>query len=419
MGLDTGNQGVMPLIVNSPFSGRPVKIRDQDVGRAVRDEENRIFYAVERSDGKGYYGSPTRKGLAKNEQRYLEMETQTAQAKQVAQQAAAPVHNAMGTRKIISVWRRILVLWLLLIAAALLYFFLVLDGDVSRLPGLPHPPEDAPHKPLPAPAFQSNMYTSNAISPFATTPATKPFEAGAASDSSLKFITTASGLQYQINHEGDGPVAVAGSYVVIDYMTWLADGTQVDSTEQSGPIGFVLWSGQMIRGWDEGITGMHVGEKRTLISQPQLVHAAGPSSRTGQLANAVLRCEIELHEVLPGVSYRVDVPGKGLIARPGDMVAMHYVGYVAGQTAPFDRSHARGNGDPLSFRIGEGQMMAGWELGIAGMAEGEKRTLAIPSYLAYGQRSFGDVFDPETDLVYEIALVIVEQVQSDQVNPAY
>src|SRR5690606_29595340 len=63
----------MPIVVHSPFSGRPVKIRDEDVGRAVRDEENRIFYVLERSDGSGHYGAPTRSGNPRDEQRYDEL----------------------------------------------------------------------------------------------------------------------------------------------------------------------------------------------------------------------------------------------------------------------------------------------------------------------------------------------------------
>jgi hypothetical protein len=66
----------MAIIVNSPFSGNPVKVRDQDVGRAVKDEEGRIFYVLEKSDGSGHYGSITRSGAgaAKDEERATKME---------------------------------------------------------------------------------------------------------------------------------------------------------------------------------------------------------------------------------------------------------------------------------------------------------------------------------------------------------
>ena len=46
----------MPIVVNSPYSGESVKIRDQDVGRAVKDRDGKVFYVLPRSDGSGYYG---------------------------------------------------------------------------------------------------------------------------------------------------------------------------------------------------------------------------------------------------------------------------------------------------------------------------------------------------------------------------
>lgn len=90
----------MPITINSPYSGRPVKIRDQDIGRAVRDEEGRIFYVLKRSDGKGYYSSPTRAGGAKDEARYLEMADKMATALDTGQQLSEAqlkqVHDATG-----------------------------------------------------------------------------------------------------------------------------------------------------------------------------------------------------------------------------------------------------------------------------------------------------------------------------------
>jgi len=89
----------MPIVILSPFSGRPVKIRDKDIGRSVRDEENRVFYAVSRSDGEGYYASITRNGSEKDEQRYLALLKKDATADvQKREELAQPVHNAMGRK---------------------------------------------------------------------------------------------------------------------------------------------------------------------------------------------------------------------------------------------------------------------------------------------------------------------------------
>lgn len=91
----------MSLTIHSPHSGHPVRIRDEDIGRAVRDEENRIFYVVPRASGEGHYGAITRKGSAKDEERYdrLALNPAKVAAAHAAQAAAAPAHDATGGRK--------------------------------------------------------------------------------------------------------------------------------------------------------------------------------------------------------------------------------------------------------------------------------------------------------------------------------
>jgi len=94
----------MPLTIHSPHSGHPVKIRDEDIGRAVRDEENKIFYVVPRASGEGFYGAITRKGSAKDEERYdrLALNPAKVAAANTAAAAAAsapPPHDATGGSK--------------------------------------------------------------------------------------------------------------------------------------------------------------------------------------------------------------------------------------------------------------------------------------------------------------------------------
>ncbi len=125
----------MPITINSPYSGRPVKIRDQDIGRAVRDEEDRIFYVVARASGKGYYAAPTRKGSDKDEQRYdaMQQKMDTTQ-EQVTQQHQA-VHDATGRRRHSPVLRRLLLLLILAVLAVAGYaaYFLSTGGTIEEL----------------------------------------------------------------------------------------------------------------------------------------------------------------------------------------------------------------------------------------------------------------------------------------------
>jgi len=78
-------------------------------------------------------------------------------------------------------------------------------------------------------------------------------------------VTTADGLKYEVLRQGNGPEAKAGQTVAVHYTGWLTNGTKFDSSVDRGqPFDFQLGAGQVIKGWDEGVAGMKVGEKRKL-----------------------------------------------------------------------------------------------------------------------------------------------------------
>ncbi|HYR29022.1 MAG TPA: FKBP-type peptidyl-prolyl cis-trans isomerase [Thermoanaerobaculia bacterium] len=87
--------------------------------------------------------------------------------------------------------------------------------------------------------------------------------------------TTASGLQYSIDAPGTGEQPKPGQTVSVHYTGWLPNGTKFDSSRDRGaPLQFTLGKGQVIRGWDEGIGLMTIGEKRTLVIPPDLGYGA-------------------------------------------------------------------------------------------------------------------------------------------------
>ncbi len=86
---------------------------------------------------------------------------------------------------------------------------------------------------------------------------------------------TASGLTYDVLQAGNGPEAKAGQRVKVHYTGWLTDGKKFDSSVDRGrPFEFSLGAGQVIKGWDEGVAGMKVGEKRKLTIPPELGYGA-------------------------------------------------------------------------------------------------------------------------------------------------
>ena len=95
--------------------------------------------------------------------------------------------------------------------------------------------------------------------------------------------------------------------------------------------------------------------------------------------------------------------GDGDEATPGATVTTHYVGVTHSTGEQFDASWDRG--EPLSFRVGVGQVIKGWDDGLLGMRVGGRRRLEIPSHLASGKRGAGGVIGPDEALVFVVDLV--------------
>jgi peptidylprolyl isomerase len=97
--------------------------------------------------------------------------------------------------------------------------------------------------------------------------------------------------------------------------------------------------------------------------------------------------------------------GDGAEATTGSTVVAHYVGVAHSTGEEFDASWNRG--EPLAFRLGVGQVIPGWDQGIAGMKVGGRRQLVIPPHLAYGDKGAGTVIAPGETLIFVVDLVDV------------
>jgi peptidylprolyl isomerase len=99
------------------------------------------------------------------------------------------------------------------------------------------------------------------------------------------------------------------------------------------------------------------------------------------------------------------VKGKGAPARRGDSVTVQYVGVSFSTGEQFDASWDRGQ--PYTFRLGAGEVIAGWDRGVAGMREGGRRRLVIPPELAYGAQGSPPAIAPNETLIFVIDLLEV------------
>src|SRR5579871_6852740 len=101
--------------------------------------------------------------------------------------------------------------------------------------------------------------------------------------------------------------------------------------------------------------------------------------------------------------------GSGATPKPGQTCVMHYTGWLyedGKKGKKFDSSHDRN--EPFEFRIGQHQVIAGWDEGVATMKVGGKRTLIIPPALGYGARGAGSVIPPNATLLFDVELLAVK-----------
>ena len=246
--------------------------------------------------------------------------------------------------------------------------------------------------------------------------------------------TTAQGLYYFIEREGDGAAPKAGDYVVLHYLGKRLDGKVFDQSPKNEPFVFQLGYRQVIKGWDLGIPMFKVGSKGSLYIPSSLAYG---KVGAGKLIppNTDLVFDVEVLKILnfeeydqymielekrermvyeqqqkaqfltdkkliheyalsnriktkrtaSGLSYGISKKGKGAKVKTGNKLKVYYEGFLLDNTL-FDSALEKGK-QAFEFTLGKEEVIKGWEEGLTNFREGDEGWLLVPSNLAYGPRA--------------------------------
>lgn len=245
------------------------------------------------------------------------------------------------------------------------------------------------------------------------------------------FTTLPSGLKYKITHKTEGAKPTAGDKVQVHYTGKLTNDTIFDSSLKRGvPFEFSIGKGQVIKGWDEGIALLHVGEKATFIIPADLGYG---SREMGTIpANSTLVFDVELIGIaakpaaydtkgketitLPsGVKYTIIQLGPGAKAAPNTTVTFHYTGWLEDGTI-FDSSVEKNQ--PGTASLGENKLIPGLDEGLQHLTVGSKAKIFVPAKLGFGERQAGSIA-PNSNLIFDIELLkVVENKKIEGYNVA-
>jgi FKBP-type peptidyl-prolyl cis-trans isomerase FkpA len=141
---------------------------------------------------------------------------------------------------------------------------------------------------------------------------------------------------------------------------------------------------------------------QALLAAAVLVAGCSPNTPEAALSTAQSTAQLKITELKPGT---------GPAIKAGQTAVVHYTGWLYVEDAPdhkgkkFDSSLDRN--DPFSFPVGGGQVIQGWDQGVAGMQVGGQRRLVIPAELGYGSRGAGGAIPPNATLLFDVELLSI------------
>lgn len=236
-------------------------------------------------------------------------------------------------------------------------------------------------------------------------------------------LKTPSGIKYFIVKENKAGQTTTGKKVTINYSGFLREGRCFDSSIDRGqPLTAEVGRGKLFPGLDEAISLMRNGEKGKFIIPSKLAfgeRGGGPIPPNSDLImdlevmNVVdipVPVKFDTTGITPKVTatglkyFEIKKSGNDQKPKAGQLVKVHYTGYLLDGKL-FDSSVERG--EPIDFPLGAGQVIAGWEEGIALMSAGDKFRFVIPSHMGYGEAGRAPVIPPNSDLIFDVELVSI------------
>lgn len=169
-------------------------------------------------------------------------------------------------------------------------------------------------------------------------------------------------------------------------------------------LGWVIYS--LVR---TSHTSTIVSNQLSDIAEPVTLPVSTEDTKTEAVTNTpTSQNTMESYTTASGMKVTITQEGSGTVAKAGDSVSMNYTGKFADGTAFDSNVDPKFNHvEPFMFTLGAGQVIKGWDEGVAGMKVGEKRTLVIPYTLGYGENGYGPI-PPKAELTFDVELVAIQ-----------
>jgi FK506-binding protein 9/10 len=224
----------------------------------------------------------------------------------------------------------------------------------------------------------------------------------------VQTLKTPGGVKISFVERGTGNSIQKGDVVRLKYQGRLPDGKIFDSSDLiGGSLPFYVGIGMSVKGWDESLLLMKVGDKAKLEVPANLAYG---KKGYGTLIppNTDLTFDMEVTELMKpeitesGLHFYKTLEKKGANAKEGQNVSIHFYGWLQSGKL-FDASHFYGK--PYDFVLGKGKAIEGWNEALKKMKPGEKAILVVPPSLGYGEAGIAELVPPNSTLVYNVELI--------------